>query len=72
MARAMCNQHDPIVITLNAMAAEFDAEAAAIEARVAMLHLIGHDDDVSPKREQTNELLDTGRLHSSSANTSRR
>lgn len=42
------------------VAAEFDTQAAAIEASVATAHVIGYGDDVTKEREEANEPLGTG------------
>lgn len=42
------------------MAAEFDAQAAAIEASVATAHVIGYGDDVTKEREEADEIPGTG------------
>ena len=42
------------------MAAEFDAQAAAIEASVATAHVIGYGDDVTKAREDADEVPGTG------------
>ncbi|MHB2205086.1 hypothetical protein [Methylobacterium sp. CM6257] len=60
LARSILSRNDPTQASLNAMAAEFDAQAAAIEASVATAHVIGYGDDVSQEREEANEAPGTG------------
>ncbi|ACA15308.1 hypothetical protein M446_0750 [Methylobacterium sp. 4-46] len=55
LAKHLYNQNDPAVAALTAMAAEFDADAAAIEARAAAAHVIGFGDDVPHDRAQADE-----------------
>ncbi len=60
LANAILSRNDPTQVSLQAMAAEFDAQAAAIEASVATAHVIGYGDDVSVAREAANEAPGTG------------
>ena len=60
LARSILTRDDPTQASLLAMAAEFDAQAAAIEASVATAHVIGYGDDVTKAREEADELPGTG------------
>jgi hypothetical protein len=42
-------RNDPTALSLNALAVEFNAAAAVIEARTAAAHAIGYGDDVAPE-----------------------
>jgi hypothetical protein len=48
LARGIVTRNDPIAVSLAALAREFDAAAAAIEAKVAAAHAIGYGDDFPP------------------------
>jgi hypothetical protein len=60
LARSILSRNDPTQASLIAMAAEFDAQATAIEATVATAHVIGFGDDVSKAREEADEPPGTG------------
>lgn len=60
LARAILSRNDPTQASLAAMAVEFDAQAAAIEASVATAHVIGYGDDVTEAREEADEAPGTG------------
>ena len=47
LAACILARNDPTVVSLNALAVEFDAAAAVIEARTVAAHAIGYGDDVS-------------------------
>ena len=44
----IATRNDPTAISLKALATEFDAAAAVIEARTVAAQAIGHGDDIRP------------------------
>lgn len=65
LARSILSRNDPTQASLLAMAAEFDAQATAIEGSVATVHVIGYGDNVSRARGEADEAPGTGddRVH---------
>jgi hypothetical protein len=49
MVVAILTRNDPTAASLNALAVEFDAAAAVIDARTAAAQVIGYGDDVPPE-----------------------
>jgi hypothetical protein len=48
LAGCILTRNDPTAVSLAALAREFDAAAAVIEARTAAAHAIGYGDDFPP------------------------